>query len=475
MTPAIPSADADLLALAAHYVRSAPDLVYVYDLVERRMLHANDRAEALLGVTGAVLAATGDDVLARLAHPDDAPRLAACHARLRGATDAEVVETEFRVRHPSGEWRWLAVRDVVCRRDDDGRARCVLGSARDVTHQKRSDEALRESRSFVEEVFRVAPHTVYVFDRQTGCYFYENRSIAALLGHHAAEGEPMRDSALEDLIHPDDYEEFWQHLLRFEAVPDGTCLEVEYRLRHACGDWRWFHARESVLNRDETGEVAQVVGVMQDITERIELDRLVRQQTAELKRLTYQLAAQKDELELANHRLEQLAESDSLTGLRNHGAMQARLEAEFTHARRVSIPLAVVMVDVDHFKSFNDTWGHPAGDRVLQRVAELMRASARDTDLVARYGGEEFALVLPATDRVGAMVVAERVRAAIEGTQGLERRITASLGVAVLDAEHVDPASLLAAADQALYHAKRGGRNRVSAAWDAPQPAAVAA
>ena len=466
-------ADADLLALAAHFVRSSPDLVYVYDLVERRNLHANERLGAMLGLTRARIEAMGPDFLAQLIHPDDAARVAASHARLLEVPDGEVVETEYRIRHASGEWRWFVSRDLVCRRDADGSARCVLGIARDVTHQKRSDDALRESRSFVEEVFRVAPHTVYVFDRQTGCYFYENRSIAALLGHHAAEGEPLRDSVLEDLIHPDDYEEFWQHLLRFEAVPDGTCLEVEYRLRHAGGDWRWFHARESVLHRDESGEVAQVVGVMQDITERIELDRLVRQQTAELKRLTYQLASQKDELELANARLEQLAESDSLTGLRNHGAMQARLEAEFTHARRVSIPLAVVMVDVDHFKSFNDTFGHPAGDRVLQRVAELMRACARDTDLVARYGGEEFALVLPSTDRTGALLVAERVRAAIEQTEGLERAITASLGVAVLDPVHTDPASLLAAADQALYHAKHGGRNRVASAWEiAPSLAA---
>jgi diguanylate cyclase (GGDEF)-like protein/PAS domain S-box-containing protein len=354
---------------------------------------------------------------------------------------------------------------MVCRRDDDGTSRLAFGIVRDITHQKRTDEALRESRVFVEQVFRVAPHTIYVYDRASGCYFYENRSIAVLLGHAAHEGEPMADATLEDLIHPDDYENVWHHLLQFEAAPDGTCLEVEYRLRHAAGGWRWFHARESVLHRDAAGEVLQVVGVLTDITDRIELDRLVRTQTAELKRLTFQLEGQKEALEEANTRLARLAESDSLTGLRNHGAMQARLDEEVAHARRVGLPLSVVMVDVDHFKSFNDTWGHPAGDRVLMRVADVLRESARDTDLVARYGGEEFALVLPATDRGGAAVVADRVRAAVAAITGLERRVTVSVGVATLVAAHPDPAALLAAADAALYAAKHAGRDRVVAAW----------
>ena len=466
----------DVSALVEYFIRSSPDLVYLFDLVERRNVAASPHAMRLLGHEPGTLAATDEGLFPRLVHPDDAPRVAASRARLQEARDLEVVETDYRMRHASGEWRWFHSRDVVCRRDPDGRARLVLGVARDVTHEKRTDDALRESRAFVEQVFRVAPHTVYVYDRASGCYFYENRSIAAQLGHADREGEPLGDAPLEDLIHPDDYENVWRHLLEFETVPDGTCLEVEYRLRHACGEWRWFHARESVLHRDAEGEVVQVVGVLTDITERIQLDRLVRQQTAELKRLAYELSAQKEELERANARLEQLAESDSLTGLRNHGAMQARLDAEFTHARRVAIPLAVVMVDVDHFKSFNDTFGHPAGDRVLRFVAELLRGCARDTDLAARYGGEEFALVLPSTDRAGALVVAERVRAAIEAATGLERRITASVGVAVLDPAHADPAALLADADAALYAAKRGGRNRVEAAWALPPelPAAAA-
>jgi diguanylate cyclase (GGDEF)-like protein len=134
------------------------------------------------------------------------------------------------------------------------------------------------------------------------------------------------------------------------------------------------------------------------------------------------------------------------------------------------------MLDIDKFKSVNDTYGHQQGDRVLVEVARVMRRLSRDVDLPARYGGEEMAVVLPQTDLAGAEQGAERMRAAIEGMQinrldgGGLLPITASFGVASFPAEATDKTALIAAADAALYRAKRGGRNRVERA----EPAAAA-
>lgn len=167
--------------------------------------------------------------------------------------------------------------------------------------------------------------------------------------------------------------------------------------------------------------------------------------------------------------LELLATTDNLTGLTNRRVFFDRLGVEFRRALRYRRPLSVIMADLDHFKTVNDRFGHPFGDLVLTVTAQTIRANVRESDLVARYGGEEFVLLLPETAGPEAMVVAEKLRAAIEAqeyTDGVRSaRITISLGVAsrpeitVTDAE-----DLLRHADEAMYAAKHGGRNRAVAA-----------
>ena len=174
------------------------------------------------------------------------------------------------------------------------------------------------------------------------------------------------------------------------------------------------------------------------------------------------------ELERVNARLEALATQDGLTGLKNHRAFQDRLAQEVAYARRYDRPLSLVMLDVDHFKQYNDTYGHPAGDEVLLRVAEKLRDAVRDNDYAARYGGEEFVLILPQTDTETAVQIAERCRIALEEAVWRYRPVTASLGVASLLPEHQDGVELLTEADRLLYQAKFRGRNQVAAPEHAP-------
>jgi len=168
-----------------------------------------------------------------------------------------------------------------------------------------------------------------------------------------------------------------------------------------------------------------------------------------------------------NHRLEALAQTDPLTQLVNRRALTIRLVTEMERVRRYNAPLAMLLLDLDHFKLINDTYGHLAGDDVLFGVASLLQRAVRTVDLVARYGGEEFVIVLPETGKQGAIAFAERIRDrlashrfTIAGSQ--EIRVTASFGVATYPSPGLDSVEdLFRAADAALYRAKGSGRNLV--------------
>ncbi|MBB6050932.1 diguanylate cyclase [Armatimonas rosea] len=166
-------------------------------------------------------------------------------------------------------------------------------------------------------------------------------------------------------------------------------------------------------------------------------------------------------LQRENERLRELSEEDGLTKLSNRRAFDKRMDEEWQRAHRYKIPLSLVILDVDHFKGYNDTFGHPAGDVILRQMANALAQTARLSDTVARYGGEEFALILPHTDAAEAMIVGNRLRALILRSEWPHRAITASIGVATLTPEMTAPSLLVDAADHALYFAKEHGRNQV--------------
>jgi two-component system cell cycle response regulator len=172
-----------------------------------------------------------------------------------------------------------------------------------------------------------------------------------------------------------------------------------------------------------------------------------------------------NQLKALNQKLQSLAVTDGLTGLHNHRAFQDYLEEQFQVAMRNRQPLAVILMDVDHFKQYNDTYGHQAGDEVLRQVAQILSAHVREGDFVARYGGEEFVVVLPRADSGSAVAVAERLREAVQSAEWRLRPVTGSFGVACIRPDMETRQELIEAADQALYQAKKNGRNRVEA-WN---------
>ena len=193
-------------------------------------------------------------------------------------------------------------------------------------------------------------------------------------------------------------------------------------------------------NREVVGAIVAVV----DVTYRVEYE---------------------NQLKALNQKLQSLAVTDGLTGLHNHRAFQDYLEEQFQTAMRNKQPLALILMDVDHFKQYNDTYGHQAGDEVLRQVAQILQANVREGDFVARYGGEEFVVVLPRTDSESAVAVAERLREAVQSAEWRLRPVTGSFGVACIRPDMETRQELIEAADQALYQAKKNGRNRVEA-WN---------
>lgn len=188
-----------------------------------------------------------------------------------------------------------------------------------------------------------------------------------------------------------------------------------------------------------------------------------RDDLAELELLAQQASAM-----LENARLFHLARHDLLTGLVRRRVFEERLSLELGRVRREFEPFAVAMIDIDDFKSVNDRHGHLAGDRVLRVIADLMLAHCRSTDVVARYGGEEFVVLLPRTEREGALTVAEKLREAVEGRvvsigEGVDVQVTLSIGVTIIEPPDVghDGNEFIRRADHALYRAKAGGKNQV--------------
>lgn len=189
----------------------------------------------------------------------------------------------------------------------------------------------------------------------------------------------------------------------------------------------------------------------------------------ELERRMLSLQRENLDLVVRNRELSEVSSRDSLTGLYNRSFVVEKLDSELNRAVRHGSPMSLLMLDVDHFKRVNDTFGHAAGDQVLIAIGKLLRDSCRVYDVPGRYGGEEFCIVLPETRLGNTSVVAERIRSRLEKTElecgGAPFRVTVSIGIAGIDSSQdvneVSPSALIDRADRALYTAKHRGRNRI--------------
>lgn len=375
---------------------------------------ANQRAVDTFSDDGLPL--TGRSI--RVVHRDDAAfeEFGRYYDKVR--TDGEC-RVEYQLRTTGGELRWFAIRGTLL--DPEHPEGDLIWTMVDTTERRRSEEALATARAHLLEVIQHVPGGVLV-QNTTGAVVVANEELCTLLGLGvpAASLAGLGDEDLRRLMTP-------EMLSLWSRAPVGSST-------HELHDGRSLKLKLIPL-RPGAEDIGRLC-IVRDITERRRREQ----------------------------NLEQLATTDVLTGLANRRAFMARLEAELALAGQGGAPGMLVMLDLDHFKRVNDTYGHAAGDRVLVYLAQLLRGQAlRQGDLAGRLGGEEFAVLLPRTSPQEGAAVAERLREALERSlidsgDGRTIAITLSAGLAPLEgsSEHS-----LAQADAALYRAKNSGRNRV--------------
>jgi diguanylate cyclase (GGDEF)-like protein len=223
---------------------------------------------------------------------------------------------------------------------------------------------------------------------------------------------------------------------------------------------------------DPSSGASLVFTLFADITAPIENAHHLNVVTDQLRQSNDALRAALSNLETLTNEFHQLSQTDPLTGLANRRAFDDAMEAERRRQHRSKETAALLMIDIDHFKNVNDTYGHDAGDHALVELARVLRTTVRTTDLPARFGGEEFVVLLTATQEAGAADMAERIRVAVERLRirhpAGDVRLTVSIGVAAIPPEGPGWADAVTRADHAMYRAKERGRNRVESAENVP-------
>ena len=227
------------------------------------------------------------------------------------------------------------------------------------------------------------------------------------------------------------------------------------------GTLTWISINSVPLFNGNDKKPYSVVASFSDITELKNARDETQKQLDSLHLVQIELEMRQRELEVMNAQLRGMADTDVLTGLKNRRCLFDRLRAEISLVERNGSEFSFVLIDVDFFKSINDTFGHMAGDAVLKRVAQSLTDCARVSDFVARYGGEEFAVIMPHTNRIKAQVATERMLAEIGRVHWKGKQVTASAGVSTYAGLGSSIDSLIEDADSALYAAKAAGRNQV--------------
>jgi diguanylate cyclase (GGDEF)-like protein/PAS domain S-box-containing protein/putative nucleotidyltransferase with HDIG domain len=353
--------------------------------------------------------------------------------------------------------RTLEIRAVATRWDGNS---ATLLAVRDVTERKRKEIALLESEERYALAVQGSNDGLWDWDLRKNEVFYSERwkSIVGCDQHEIG----IAPDEWFSRINPEDLAPV-KAAISAHIEGSTPTLECEHRVLHKDGTYRWLLCRGiAVFGKD--GSVCRLTGSQTDITERKTAEQ---QLAAALNDLTFALASEKvllDELDKKNKELVELSITDGLTGLYNHRFIQERFEFEFKRVKRYGGNLSCMMIDIDHFKDLNDTYGHQCGDYVLRDLSILFRKHSREVDICGRYGGEEF-LILTNVSIEFTMQYATKLHAAIErylfGFDGKTFRVTVSIGVADFRPGMKDRHELIEHADLALYQAKEDGRNLI--------------
>ncbi|MDB5849041.1 MAG: hypothetical protein JWP29_2793 [Rhodoferax sp.] len=384
-----------------------------------------------------------------LRHPDDNQAVRAAQAALvRG--ERQTADIEYRMRHADGHYIYLHMRAEIVSRDAMDRPLRLVGIFRDVSQRKNTEEALATAMALQRRTGELARVGGWELDLADGISVWTDEvyriydlplppvghplALAQSLASYAPEGRVRLEAALQ------------------QATRHGTPWDMEVQMTTALGRHIWVRSRCEVVLTD--GAPKRLVGTIQDTTERMKVQL---------------------ELQRANAQLAELSMTDGLTGVANRRRFDQAIAGEWPRSVRQQLPLALLMIDIDHFKAYNDAMGHQGGDACLRDVAHVLaRCAWRPGELLARYGGEEFCILLPDSALADAKVVAQRCLDRLEQARIVHpasptsQWLTVSIGVAAMVPGVGTLAdALVERADSALYRAKRAGRARFECSDDA--------
>jgi diguanylate cyclase (GGDEF)-like protein/PAS domain S-box-containing protein len=477
----------EALKESRHFVQqiadSTPNILYLYDLIEQRNVYVNHEITTILGYTPEEFQEIGLSEFETLIHPEDHLNFKKYIHQFKTARADNIFELEYRMQNANGQWRWLCRRDTLFNRTQEGKPKQILGTATDITERKQMEEQLQQANQelqnwvnklevrnsemkllrqmsdflqaclTVEEAYgAIADLLKPLFPNCSGGVFALNPS-SSLVEAVATWGEKLHSETLfnphecwslrRGLLHDAEHTRpslFCQHVHKHPAPAETLCVPMM-----AQGETMGL----LYLNSPNPGDFSE---------SKHQLARTVSEHLS---------------LALANLKLRETLHNqsirDPLTGLFNRRYMEESLQREIHRADRNKQALGLIMIDVDHFKRFNDTWGHEAGDLVLRELSQFLQKSIRVSDIACRYGGEELTLIFPE------MSLEETYKRAEELRQGIKEfdlkyhesslgAITISLGVASFPQHGKTSDSLIQLADAALYRAKAEGRDRVVAA-----------
>lgn len=366
-------------------------------------------------------------------HPDDRDRAwASINAVLEGRKTEH--ELTYRMKTKDGRYKWILDRARVVQRGADGKPLRMSGTHADIDKLKKTEEALQDSERRFRSIFENAGVGIAQVALD-GTFLHINDTFCRIAGYSREELLNVKKT-FQAITFPDDLDSD-VHSLKQLVDGLGTHYDLEKRYVRKDGSIAWVQLSVSLL-KDANDQPVGLIGAVQDITK--------------LKTLQQELEFQ--------------AKTDYLTAIPNRRYFMELAEHELARIQRYASTLAVLMVDIDYFKSVNDSHGHNAGDTVLRKIAKLIKSELRGLDVLGRIGGEEFAILLPQTDKQRAIEVAQRLQNTVANTDVLvdehtSLRVTVSIGIAIWSKEHESINALLYIADQGLYRAKAMGRNTI--------------
>ncbi len=391
----------------------------------------SDKLLAMLGYAPGEITGHMENWL-KLVHPQDIERVTADINRMLSGEKPEY-RNEHRILSKDGSWKWMLGSATVGERDAQNNAIRVIGTKTDISWRKQAELALQQSEERFRNAFDTAAIGMAIVGLD-GSWLEVNGALCRMLGYTEEE---LLDKTFVDVTHPDDLDldlDYVRKLLN----GDLEHYQMEKRYFHKTGDVIFVLLSVSLV-RNEKGEVIHFISQIEDVT------------------------ARKSE----SDRIRQMAYHDTLTGLPNRRLFDERIGHTLAHAKRVGYPIALMFVDIDHFKQINDTHGHDVGDEILKSVADRMAHCLRQTDTLSRVGGDEFVILLTEIKKSeDAQLVAEHLLETVSKPLHVHThdfRITLSIGVAIFngDSETETVSELTKKADLALYEVKSAGRNGV--------------